>query len=148
MIYISHRGNLNGVNSHLENSPNYIHEAIERGFDVEIDVWKIDEKWFLGHDVPEYEISKDFLLNESLWCHAKNLQALKGLLEIGVKCFWHQNDKFTLTSNNFIWTFPGFELTTNSICVMPERFSEESTDLSSCAGVCSDIVEHYRRKNG
>ena len=39
MILISHRGNLKGINPQRENEPLYIVEALEKGFDVEIDVW-------------------------------------------------------------------------------------------------------------
>ena len=58
MILISHRGNIDGVKPTKENSPEYILEAISLGYDVEIDVWKVDGKWFLGHDEPEYAIQE------------------------------------------------------------------------------------------
>ena len=43
MILISHRGNLNGPKPDQENSPNYINNAISKGYNVEIDVWFKDE---------------------------------------------------------------------------------------------------------
>lgn len=143
MKYIAHRGNINGK-SDKENSPDYINEALQLGYDVEIDVWIIDDKIFLGHDKPQYEITIDFLKNEQLWCHAKNLQALYFLLSNNIHCFWHQNDDFTITSKGFIWTYPGKELTSNSICVMPEWC--ESPNVESCFGVCSDYVLKYKNK--
>ena len=39
MILISHRGNIDGPNEVRENSPYYIMEALEAGYDVEIDLW-------------------------------------------------------------------------------------------------------------
>ncbi len=39
MKYISHRGNLTGINLERENSPDYIMEAVTADFDVEVDVW-------------------------------------------------------------------------------------------------------------
>jgi hypothetical protein len=53
MIYISHRGNVDGKKPHLENKPEYIDEAISLGYDVEIDVWCIDGGLMLGHDEPK-----------------------------------------------------------------------------------------------
>jgi hypothetical protein len=47
MIYISHRGNIDGKKPHLENSPSYIDEAIELGYDVEVDLWFVDDKFML-----------------------------------------------------------------------------------------------------
>ena len=37
MKLISHRGNIDGPQPDRENSPNYINEAIEAGYNVEID---------------------------------------------------------------------------------------------------------------
>ena len=42
MIFISHRGNLNGKKKKLENKPVYIKDAIKKGFNVEVDVWYTD----------------------------------------------------------------------------------------------------------
>ena len=93
MIFISHRGNTNGSNPEKENQPNYIAEAWEIGYEVEIDVWRIGEKWFLGHDNPQYKVDLKFLQNERLLCHAKNLEALDHMLMLGdIHCFWHQED--------------------------------------------------------
>ena len=73
MKIISHRGNIEGPDASVENHPDQIKKVIEMGFDVEIDVRYIDGKYVLGHDTPDYQVSKDFLLNNKLWCHAKNI---------------------------------------------------------------------------
>jgi hypothetical protein len=52
-MIIAHRALLNGPNKALENQPSSIEKAIELGFYVEIDVWSVNHKWFLGHDKPE-----------------------------------------------------------------------------------------------
>ena len=41
MKYIAHRGNMNGPSA-LENHPDHIREALQAGFDVEVDTWVID----------------------------------------------------------------------------------------------------------
>ena len=46
MIYISHRGNIDGPDTGKENSPDYIIKALSLGFDVEIDVWFKDDKFY------------------------------------------------------------------------------------------------------
>ena len=38
MILIAHRGNTIGPNIEKENHPDYIDEAIKKGFDVEVDI--------------------------------------------------------------------------------------------------------------
>ena len=144
MIYISHRGNMDGVYPDFENNPIYINKALKNGFDVEIDVWCMDNRWYLGHDSPQHEITLSYLKDDRFWCHAKNVDALHGMLKEGnIHCFWHQEDDVTLTSKGFIWTYPGEQLTENSICVLPEKNKEIP---KKAFGICSDFVVYY--KNG
>lgn len=142
MIYISHRGNLAGPKTDSENRPEYIQNAITAGYDVEIDVWFKNNKFYLGHDEPQYNIENNFLLKKEVWCHAKNLEALTEMKKIGSHYFWHENDQFTLTSKGYIWTYPGNELSYNSICVLPEKDLKKKT--LECAGVCSDFIKRYK----
>lgn len=108
MKVISHRGNLNGRDEAQENCPSYVQAAVDAGYDVEIDVWHIDGELYLGHDRPQYKIHDSWLneMRNFLWCHAKNDSALAKLLELGVHCFWHETDKFTLTSRGIPWCYP------------------------------------------
>lgn len=138
MIKIAHRGNINGPNQNHENDPAYIMEAITEGFNVELDVWLIDDSIYLGHDLPEYKIGLNYLKNDKFWCHCKNIQALHLLLNNNIRCFFHDTDDATLTSDGFIWTYPGKDLTEMSICVMPERSNWNIPN--NIAGVCSDYV--------
>ena len=144
MIFISHRGNVNGINSERENDPKYILEAINKGYECEIDVWFINDRLYLGHDGPQYEIDLKFLQNNKLWCHAKNLSALEYMLLNDVHCFWHQSDDYTITSKGVIWSYPGKELSKNSICVMPEDNEVAHHEKTVCTGICSDFIEKYR----
>jgi|TARA_B110000305_G_C18821638_1_gene351649 hypothetical protein len=140
MIYISHRGFVDGKNSELENNPAQIEYLINKNIDVEIDVRFYKNKFYLGHDEPIYEISENFLHNKRLWCHAKNYQTLEALTKVNCHYFWHQEDDYTLTSKGFIWVYPGKTLIKNSICVLPEEFK---LDTSECYGVCTDHISRY-----
>lgn len=145
MIFIAHRGNLNGPNPNKENDPSYVLEALGNSYDVEIDVWHLNDMWWLGHDEPKYGIEQTFFQKQGLWCHAKNVEALEKLLEINnVNCFWHQDDDCVVTSKKYIWTFPGRPLTRKSVAVMPENTSMQ--DLSIVAGICTDYVEKYQKQ--
>ena len=111
MIFISHRGNLTGKGGdEWENHPDYITEALRQGFNVEIDVWFKNGELFLGHDTPKYKIDSRFLINNRLWCHAKNEEALEIMLSLGNHCFWHETDKYTLTSKGYIWCYRSIKL--------------------------------------
>jgi hypothetical protein len=103
MHLISHRGNLIGPNPETENTPDSIRKAIDLGFEVEVDVWLSDGKFYLGHDAPQHKTTFDFLSawSDRLWIHCKNKEALVELLDFNV--FWHDTDKYVLTKNGAIW---------------------------------------------
>lgn len=142
MLKISHRGNINGPDIEKENSIEQIFIAIGKGFDVEVDVWVIDGVIFFGHDYPKYLID-DFIIEkikDSVWFHCKNLEALTyfGKQDGGYRYFWHQSDDFTLTSNNYIWTYPLKEIDGLSILVDLDLTS--GFEYDKLYGICSDYV--------
>jgi hypothetical protein len=140
MIFISHRGNTDGINVKNENKPSYIFNALKKNFDVEVDIWLIDNSFYLGHDEPQYKVDINFIKTKGLWFHAKNIDAFNKLLNLKSVCFWHQEDEVTLTSNGFIWTYPGKQLTEKSICLLPEL---NKINNFKCAGICSDYIQNY-----
>ena len=143
MKLISHRGNITGRNTELENKPEYIDAAIELGYDVEVDVWYKDEDFWLGHDEPKYKISLEYLSKPGLWCHAKNSDALYQMSINADKImhyFWHQEDDYTITSQGYLWTYPGKKPYPNSICIGdPALYSKQSI-----YGICSDEIGEFR----
>ncbi len=141
MYLISHRGNINGIQKDNENKPEYINKALEKGYDVEIDVRFSKGKFFLGHDYDQYEIDHKFISNEKIWCHAKTSEALLALYETNAHYFWHQEDDYTITSKGYIWTYPGKKLFSKSICVLPEIANYKEIN---CMGICSDFIERYK----
>jgi hypothetical protein len=140
MIHISHRGNIFGRVKESENDPIYIQQALDKGFDVEVDVWHIDNQFWLGHDNPQYKVTEGFLEQHNLWCHAKNIDALYVMnTNYHIHCFWHQEDDVTLTSRGYLWTYPGKQLTSNSIAVLPDGKVPDNI-----VGICSDFIGNFR----
>jgi hypothetical protein len=145
MILISHRGNIDGKNESLENTPAYIMEAIALGYQVEIDIWCIEGELYLGHDGPK----TPFYFNTfekhigKLWIHCKNTEALSMLNEIdtrGIRLnyFSHDQDEAVLTSKGYLWSvYP----VSRGILVMPEVTN--SAPCSTTVGVCSDNIKIY-----
>tara|TARA_R110002020_G_scaffold11692_1_gene43712 strand:- start:2071 stop:2514 length:444 start_codon:yes stop_codon:yes gene_type:complete len=147
MKLISHRGNIRGRQPDLENSPEYIKDAISKGYDVEIDIWWYNKNFYLGHDNPTYKIYSEFLQQPSLWCHAKNLEAIVEMKKFNnwylkpIHYFWHQSDDITLTSQGYIWAHPGKQPIKDSIAVLPELYNDS---FDTCQGICSDYIENYK----
>lgn len=141
MKYIAHRGLIEGPNKSLENQPQQIESSLAQGFDCEIDLWVVDGQFYLGHDLPQYKVELEFLTQQGLWIHAKNLDALNWLLPTDLNYFWHQEDHYTLTSHQFIWAYPGLPVTANSVQVLPEMVDPELKNIDpNCHGICSDWI--------
>ena len=145
MILISHRGNINGKIIEFENHPNYIDDTLSMGYDVEVDIWKINDKFYLGHDTFQYEIDISWIgdRDHKLWVHCKNIEVLEFLNKYNydINYFWHENDTVTLTSKNYIWAYPGKQSIKNSIAVLPEIYND---NLNNCLGICSDFIQNYK----
>ena len=146
MRLISHRGNINGPRPEKENEPAYIQGAIALGYDVEIDVWNIGGNWFLGHDEPTYSIDIEFLRDERLLCHATNLPALHLMInEEEIHCFWHQEDHYTITSENYILSYPGYSTSGKDTICMKAEYHDLNT-IKNCYAVCSDYIIQYKEE--
>jgi hypothetical protein len=141
--FISHRGNLQGPNLEEENRVKYINNALSKGFECEIDVWYLKNQFFLGHDKPEEVVSLDFIIeNESmLWIHCKNLESIQKFTEIKTpNFFWHEKDKYTLTSKNYIWTYPN--QITDKRCIIVNL--ESRIPNGEYMGICSDYISKIK----
>ena len=60
--------------------------------------------------------------------------------------FWHQNDDYTLTSKNNIWSYPGKIYTNNNVIVMPEWYNRnwDTLKVVNCYGICTDYPEKLK----
>lgn len=144
IILIAHRGNINGPNPAKENSPLYVQDALDKGFDVEVDVHYVSGEWFLGHDKPKYNVNQSWLEREHIWCHAKDIYTLHMMLMYpAINCFWHQDDDCALTSYGYIWAFPINTIGPKCICVF-NRIVNSYIPLN-CGGVCADDVILLRK---
>lgn len=150
MIFISHRGNLDGPNLLRENSPLYIDETLRAGYDVEIDLRSIDNRLFLGHDEPQYPIDPSWLTErkEHLWIHVKDYDAIVWISEqtTQFKYFCHESDNFTLTSSGHIWSHDYEKKMTNK-CIVPLINRQQVLQYTQrdFYAVCSDYIYDCER---
>jgi hypothetical protein len=151
MKIISHRANLDGIDKERENNPLYIDDCITKGFDVEIDLRAKDDNLFLGHDHAEYKINIEWLLErkENLWIHVKEYEALNMLMPFidKLKYFCHENDKFTLLSNGYIWSHD-LKNKMNNKCIIPllSKQQVEEYNQDGFYAVCTDYVYECKKK--
>lgn len=140
MIKIAHRGNLDGP-SWKENQPQYLIDSIDAGYDIELDLWRVSNYLWLGHDGPQYLVTESFLLEigHAAWIHCKNLDALHFLNTTfpQLNYFWHQGDDYTMTSQGYIWAYPNKDITGNVVIVDLDNSNYNSINAM---GVCSDYA--------
>ena len=136
MKLIAHRGNCAGIKKDLENSPEYIEEALSQGYDVEIDIRLINGSWYLGHDEAQYRINIKDYLDKRYWLHCKNSEAFESLFNNypNANFFWHQTDEYTMTSSGLIWAYPGVKRLDNSVVLFPKK----PEDIINVYGICDN----------
>lgn len=150
MKIIAHRGNRYGPTPRLENWPTFLYQALREGFDIEVDIWFHQNQWYTGHDNPQYPVRTYAEFPSSrTWFHAKNLAALERLtLDEKVNVFWHDSDRYTITSRGYIWAAPGQPLgfADRTIDVLPERSGYGGIGPISLStyGVCTDFASELR----
>ena len=150
MIYISHRGNLNGPDPKKENTIEAINECIEKGYEVEVDLWYENNNFYLGHDEPSFKIDTNLFQNHKIWFHLKNKDSIEEILKHSPKnYFWHENDLCTITSSGNIWLYPNnYIVSKKAIFVLPELNKNKYECLKyDCYGICSDYISHYLEKS-
>lgn len=149
MILISNMGNITGKNDILENTPDYIITAINRGYDCKIDIWYIEYTLYLGDHFPRTKITLEFLdlYKDKLWIHCKNIDALCFMNKYtDFNYFFQDKDKFSLTSKKFILGNFNGTINSNVICIVPDYldyFNKE--DLDKALGICSDNIYDYKQ---
>lgn len=144
---IAHRGNTVGVKDDRENNPTYIEYALEMGYNVEVDIWKLGDMFWLGHDMAQWPLNNDIcnrlFQNQSIWWHAKNKDALEDLVNReNINVFAHENDKFAFTSKGYIWTcnqqIVGPKVVHMLVDVDQEKLRTSALQRTNLAGICCD----------
>ena len=72
MLYISYRGIYDGTNYEDANTPSQLGKAMGMGFSCMIDIWKVDDKFYLGSDQPLTEVTEKYIQGNRWWINARN----------------------------------------------------------------------------
>lgn len=153
MLYISYRGIYDGTNYEDANTPAQIGKAFTYGASVMADVWRQDNKLYLGNEQPTTEVTEKYLQGKRWWLNARNTEMQT----------WLASQSSTLYPNWFYFTsayepyvtasngktiVPGtVPLNNNSVVFLPEIEDKGlfSTVKLSCFGICSTYLNFIRR---
>jgi hypothetical protein len=72
MLYLSFRGLLQGQDPAAENTIKQIGKALNAGFGVMVDAWRVNNKLYLGSEQPLYEVTPQYLQNKRFYIAVRN----------------------------------------------------------------------------
>lgn len=153
MLYISYRGIYDGTNYEDANTPAQIGKAFTYGASVMADVWRQDNKLYLGNEQPTTEVTEKYLQGKRWWLNARNTE-MQTWLASQASTLYPNWFYFTsayeqyVTASNGKTIVPGtVPLNNNSVVFLPEIEDKGlfSTVKLSCFGICSTYLNFIRR---
>jgi hypothetical protein len=155
MLFISYRGIYDGTNYEYANTPNQIGKAFNYGVSVMADVWRQDNKLFLGNDEPITEVTEKYLQGNRWWLNARNTEMQTWLTSQPSKLYpnWFYFSTptppppYVIASNGKFIT-PGTEPTNNNSVVFLPEINDKglfSTVKLRCYGICSTYLTFIKR---
>jgi hypothetical protein len=155
MLIISYQGIYEGQNFESANTPNQIAKAFNSGFSCMVDVWRFDNKLYLGRENDWIEVTDRYLQGVRFWLNCQNQDAYNYLssqpsnLYPNVFIFSDVNTESTPTTSRGGQTIvPGnVPLNNNSIVFLPEIVDRGmlSTVKLRCFGIASVYCTFIRR---
>lgn len=154
MIYISYQGIYDGTNYEYANTPNQIGKAFGYGVSVMTDVWRVDNKLYLGTDQPLTEVTAKYLQGNRWWINARNTDMRNWLAEQNSKLYpnWFYFPSmppppYVTASNGKLITPGTVPINNNSVIFLPEISDRGcfSTVKLRCFAICSTYLSFIRR---
>jgi len=155
MLYISYRGIIDGNNYQDANTPSQLGKALGAGFSCMIDVWKVDDKFYLGNDQPITEVTAKYLQGNRWYINARNAAMQSWLPTQNIKLypnyFWFTTPTpppaSVMASNGKLITPGTVPINNNSVIFLPEidDTSLFSTVKLKCFGVITSNPWLVRR---
>jgi hypothetical protein len=155
MLIISYQGIYDGQNFEDANTPDQIGKAFNNGFSVMADVWRFNDKLYLGTENNLVEVTDRYLQGIRFWLNCQNQSAYDYLvaqprkLYPNVFIFSNVDTESTPTTSTGGQTIvPGnVPIDNNSIVYLPEGPDRGliSTVKLRCYGICSNYCTFIRR---
>jgi len=155
MLYISYRGIFDGNDFQDANTPKQIAKAFGYGASVMVDLWRVDDKLYLGNDQPITEVTEKYLQGNRWWLNARNADAQTWLDSQPAKLYpnWFYFTSpmpppdYVVASNGKLVTPGTVPINNSSVIFLPEITDRGcfSTVKLKCFGICSSYLTFIRR---
>jgi hypothetical protein len=128
MQLISYRGIWDGNNYQDANTPKQLGKALSAGFACAIDVWRVDNKLYLGNDLPETEVTEKYIQGNKFWINARNTDMQDWIIDQPAQLYpnyyWFEASTpppaYTTASNGKLITPGTVPINTTSVMYLPE----------------------------
>jgi hypothetical protein len=154
MLYISYQGIYDGKDFESANTPNQIGNAFNNGYSCMVDVWRIDNKLYVGSEEAPIEVTEKYLQGNRFWLNARNTDMVNWVAAQPRKLypnyfsFSNDTESNDATSSGGQIITPGTVPVSNlSIIFLPEIEDRGllSTVKLKCYGVCSVYLNFIKR---
>jgi len=154
MLYISYQGIYDGQNYEYANTPNQIGKAFNNGFSCMVNVWRVDNKLYVGTAENLIEVTEKYLQGRRFWINAMNSDMQDWIVTqsstLYPNYFWFDSpnqDNNATTSGGQIITPGTVPVNNSSIIFLPEIQDRGlfSTVKLRCYGVCSTYLTFIKR---
>jgi hypothetical protein len=155
MLYISYLGIFDGSDYQDANTPNQIGKALNYGFSVMIEVWRVDNRLYVGNGQPLIEVTEKYIQGNRFWINAKNTEMQTWIsgqpANLYPNYFWFTTPNpppaYVTASNGKLITPGTVPINNNSVIYLPEvsDMSLLSTVKLRCFGICSTYLTFIKR---
>ena len=154
MLYISYQGIYDGKDFEYANTPNQIGKAFNNGYSCMVDVWRIDNKLYVGSEEAPIEVTEKYLQGNRFWLNARNTDMVNWVAAQPRKLypnyfsFSNDTESNDATASGGQIITPGTVPVSNlSIIFLPEIEDRGllSTVKLKCYGVCSVYLNFIKR---
>jgi hypothetical protein len=155
MFYISYQGIYDGSDYQDANTPPQISKALQKGFSCLIDVWRVDNKLYVGNGQPVIEVTEKYIQGNKFWINAMNTDMQEWIVTQPAKLypnyFWFEAPTpppaYATASNGKLITPGTVPINSDSVMFLPEiddRSLFSMVKVKSYA-ICSTYLYTIRR---
>ena len=155
MFYISYQGIYDGKDYEDANTPSQISKAQQRGFSCLIDVWRVNNKLYVGNGQPLIEVTEKYIQGNRFYINAVNtdMQTWIATQPSALYPNYFHFDASTppppyATASNGKLITPGtVPINTNSVMFLPEITDRSLLTMVNvrCYAICSTYLFTIRR---
>jgi len=155
MLYISYQGIYDGQDYESANTPKQINKALGKGYSCLIDVWRVDNKLYVGNGQPLIEVTEKYIQGPRFWINAVNTDMQDWIATQPSKLYPNYFNfeaptpppPYATASNGKLITPGTVPINSNSVMFLPEINDRSLYTMVKVKsyGICSGFLTYIKR---